>query len=410
MLRRILALLICLALLSSPAAGFDTFWHNLASHRVGTEFGFSDDATNIMQLGNFSPDFFGPVAEYAAEHLDNKELAAFNQEGLEEKDVKQYAVFLHFDNLNADLNRNSRFDRIFSQLLKATQSALANYHKNNKLDDRTRKILTLVTLGASLHAVQDFYSHSDWIHFDFNTTKARMLPLPTGGFRAPTWFEVRDQLGNPDKWPFQVKTGLFPPAAGNPSTHTHMNHDNSRLIYKEYETTGAPVLSQAAYHNAGPLPAREGDPDATLAHQQLAVNTAIAASIEWVKKIDENSDAKAAIESAKTWDLRSDNPKLEEELKAGLAVQMALSCAAGKWDGDDPPQDKAALCRTVLENKMSPVSDKASSLKDKIMGAAADLGLPWALRFTGAFWSIHSKYNVLEKLASGIGGSGHYKF
>ncbi len=90
---------------------------------------------------------------------------------------------------------------------------------------------------------------------------------------------------------------------------------------------------------------------------------------------------------------------------------MALSCAAGKWDGDDPPQDKSALCRAVLENKINPIGGKTSTLEDKIMGIAAAVGLPWALRFTGAFWSVHSKYNILQKLASGIGGkSGHYKF
>ncbi len=411
MLRRISALLALVALLGSPAAGFDTFWHATASQRVGTEFGFSDDATNIMQLGNFSPDFFGPVAEYAAEHLDNKELAEFNKEGINKTDVKQYAIFLHFDNLNGDLNRNSKFDRIFTQLLKATQSALADYHKKHDLDERTRKILTLMTLGASLHAVQDFYSHSDWIHQNFTSTKMTMVQLPSGELRAPTWFEVRDKLGNPDKWPFQVRTGLFPPVPDNPYTHTHMNHDNSRLIYKEYETPGAPVVPQAPYHQAGPVPTRDQDSASAFAHQQLAVNTAIAASIEWVNKIEENGDAKAAIESAKTWDLRSDNPKLEEELKAGLAAQMALSCAAGKWDGDDPPQDKAELCRAVLENKMNPIGGKSSTFKDKIMGIAATLGLPWALRFSGAFWSVHSKYNILEKLAAGIGGkSGRYKF
>ncbi len=316
MFRRISALFALLALLASPAAGFDTFWHATASHRVGTEFGFSDDATNIMQLGNFSPDFFGPVAEYAAEHLDNKQLAEFNKEGLNEQDVKQYAVFLHFDNLNGDLNRNSRFDRIFTVLLKATQGALADFHKSHSLDDRTRKILTLMTLGASLHAVQDFYSHSDWIHNDFNSTNAKMVQMASGELRAPTWFEARDKFGNPDKWPFQVRTGLYPPVAGNPLTHTHMNHDNSRLIYKEYETPGAPVVPQAPYHNAGPAPANPQDPATAAAHQQLAVNTAIAASLEWVRKIEENGDAKAAIEEAKNWNLHTENPKLKKELDA----------------------------------------------------------------------------------------------
>ena len=42
--------------------------------------------------------------------------------------------------------------------------------------------------GASpkLHAVRDFYSHSDWIHNDFNKNDVKMAKLATGGVRAPT--------------------------------------------------------------------------------------------------------------------------------------------------------------------------------------------------------------------------------
>jgi hypothetical protein len=160
--------------------------------------------------------------------------------------------------------------------LQSTQNLLAGYRKLN-VDDRTRKVLTLITLGASLHAVQDFYSHSDWIHNDFNKTDVKMIKLPSGDLRAPTWFEVRSKHDVPDKWPFQVKSGIYPPIAGALNTHTHMNHDNSRLMYMEYENPGQPLRSEAEYHNAGAVPAR-GDDASNFAHQQLAVNTALAAS------------------------------------------------------------------------------------------------------------------------------------
>jgi hypothetical protein len=45
--------------LCSPAVGFDTFWHAQATDKVAEEFVFSEDARNIMKLGNFSPDLFG---------------------------------------------------------------------------------------------------------------------------------------------------------------------------------------------------------------------------------------------------------------------------------------------------------------------------------------------------------------
>ncbi len=412
--QKALAILTTIALLAAPATAFDTLWHQTISKRVGSAFGFSADATNVMQMGNFSPDFFGPVADFAAQNLpNNKELAALNTEGTQEEGVKQFAVFLHFDNLDNQLTRNSQLDQIFANVLHATQSAIADFSTRKDIDERTRKVLVLMTLGASLHMVQDFYSHSDWIHNDFSKTPRKMVQLPTGELRAPTWFEFRDKMGDPDKWPIQVHTGLYPPVAGQPLTHTHMNHDNSRLIYKEYEVAGQPLVPQAPYHTAGPVPANPQDPASARAHQQLAVNTATAASIEWVRKVEENAAAKAAIESAKAWDLKADQPKLETELQAGMAAQMALSCAAGKWDGDDPPPDQAGLCRSVLENKVNPIgsgTNSISTIEQQAMSAAARLGLPVALRFTGKFWSVHSKYNLLEKLGSGIAGEGgHYK-
>jgi len=407
MIREFTALLALTALLVSPASGLDSYWHSQCSQKVGEQFGFTEDAWKIMQLGNFSPDFFGPVSEYASKNLKGEELDRLNQYNANNAQVRGAAIFLHFDNLNNDFQSNSNFDFLFSHLLQSTQNLLAGYNKLN-VDERTRKVLALVTLGASLHAVQDFYSHSDWIHNDFNKTDVKMVKLPAGALRAPTWFEYRSKHSAPDKWPFHVKSGIYPPVANAVNTHTHMNHDNSRLMYTEYETPGAPLRSQAQYHNSGSVPAR-GDDASDLAHQQVAVNTAIAAS---VTKVEENSDAKKAIESAKGWNLKTHDPHLAKELEAGTITQMALSCASGKWDGDDPPGDRGALCRSVLERRMNSLGGTTGSdIKSEIIGLAANLVMPMALKFTGMFWDVHGQYHILERLVEGVGSSsGHYSF
>jgi hypothetical protein len=282
-MRKISTLVTLIALLASPAAGFDSYWHSQFSKKVGEQFGFTEDARKVVQLGNFSPDFFGPVAEYASRNLKIKELQAVNQYIAKNPQVRGAAIYLHFDNLNGDLQHNSDFDYLFSHLLQNTQQVLADFNRL-RVDERVRKVLTLVTLGASLHAVQDFYSHSDWIHNDFNETDVKMVRLPSGELRAPTWFEFRNRHDQPDKWPFQVRSGIYPPTSGALNTHTHMNHDNSRLMYTEYENPGQPLKPQAEYHNAGAAPAH-GDDASDLAHQQLAVITAMAASVEWIKRI-----------------------------------------------------------------------------------------------------------------------------
>jgi hypothetical protein len=409
MLRKLIALLMLLAVLASPASGFDTFWHSEATRKVAEANGFSEDARKIMQLGNFSPDFFGPVSDFAASNLHGKGLDALNQYVAKNVQDRDAAVFFHFDNLSGELVRNAQFDYLFNRLLTNTQWVLGGYIKQTNADERTRKVMTLIVLGASLHVIQDFYSHSDWIHNDFNHTAVKLISLPGGGYRAPTWFEFRNQADDPDKWPFQVKTGIYPPVAGALNTHTHMNHDNSRLIYREYETQGQPLVSQAKYHNVGPVPANEQDPASSLAHQQLAYNTAVAASIEWVKMVEQYAVAKAAIESAKSWQLKIKDPKLARELEAGQITEMALSCAAGKWDGEDPPGDRGVLCRTVLDRTISPSSaTSAANIASILEGLAADAVFPYALKYTGKFWDVHKQYHLLDHLAEGIGVAGHY--
>lgn len=410
MARKILSVVALAALLASPAAGFDSYWHSQCTQKAGESAGFSEDAWKITQLGNFSPDLFGPVAEYASKNLGRAELQALNNYQQNNQQVRDAAIYLHFDNLNGELQHNSDLDYLFSRLLKSTQGLLRDFGKLN-VDQRTRKVLALVTLGASLHAVQDFYSHSDWVHNDFDKTDVKMVRLPSGGVRAPTWFEFRSKHNDPSHWPFTVQCGIYPPVTDASNTHTHMNHDNSRLRYRELETSGQPVVLQAPFHDAGPVPAR-GDEVSDLAHQQLAVQTAAAASIEWIIKVEEDADARKAIEAAKTWNLKLHDPHLATELKAGIITEMAVSCAAGKWDGDDPPGDRGVLCRSVLERKMNPLgATSGSEMIAEIIGLAANLATPYALRFTGTFWDVHTHYHVLERLAQDIGsGTGHYRF
>ena len=404
---RVTAVLAVMGFFASPAAAFDTYWHEQCVQRTGEHFGFTESAWKIMQLGNFSPDFFGPVSEAAAKSPGAAQLTALDQAN--DPQVRGAALFLHFDNLNSDFQKNSNFDSLFNSLLQSTQKLIASYNQL-RVDDRTRNALTLVTLGAALHAVQDFYSHSNWIHSDFDQTDVKMVALPSSGVRAPTWFEFRDEHGVADQWPFRIESGIYPPQPNVRNTHTHMNHDNSQLQYAEPENPGPPLRSQAEYHAAGPVPAR-GDDTSDLAHQQLAVNTAIAASIEWVTRVESNPDAKKAIEAAKTWDLKKRDPRLAKELEVGLLTERTLSCAAGKWDGEEPPSDRALFCRSVLDGKAnSGAAAGGSKLESAIIGLAANLLMPVALRFTGLFWDVHARYHILEHLAQDIGmDSGHYK-
>ena len=105
MLRKFAVLLMLCAVLASPAAGFHSFWHSEATRLAASDFGFSDDARKIMQLGNFSPDFFGPVADLASNHLPFGGTEALNQYVANNGQDRDSAIFLHFDNLFDELGK-----------------------------------------------------------------------------------------------------------------------------------------------------------------------------------------------------------------------------------------------------------------------------------------------------------------
>ena len=201
--------------------GFDTFWHSAATGAVGREFGFSEHALNILQFGNFGgPDFFGPLYDSSGGEIverwtkDSPMFATMNTFlGFRNQNltVRKNAIFMHFDNLNGKLDTNLKFDYLFLRLLSNTQRTLEAFNRRTDLSEGHRKIAILSTLGASLHMVQDFYSHSDWTHNDFDKLGVPLVRTSWGKMRAPTWFEVRAKLGRPDKWPFMVQSGMYPP-------------------------------------------------------------------------------------------------------------------------------------------------------------------------------------------------------
>src|SRR5215475_7019552 len=121
-LRQLVSLLLALALLQPSAFAFDTFWHSAATSAVAREYGFSADAANILQFGNFSgPDFFGPLYDSAGgeslEHFQSSpmygklnDFLGFRNQNLQ---VRKMAIFMHFDNLNDKLDSNLKFDYLF---------------------------------------------------------------------------------------------------------------------------------------------------------------------------------------------------------------------------------------------------------------------------------------------------------
>ena len=406
--RQFISSILMMLLLQPPAAAFDTFWHSAATSAAAREYGFSDDAANVIQFGNFSgPDFFGPLYDSVGgevfEHWQNTSpmyptLNKFLNLRSQDYKVRKMAVFMHFDNLNGKLDSNAKFDLLFYRLLYNTQQLLDSIAAQPNVPEGYRKIAILSTLGSSLHMVQDFYSHSDWTHNDFAKLGVPLVQTKWGKMRAPTWFEVRAKLGRPEKWPFQVHSGVYPPKAGASNTHSHMNHDNSQLVYKEDENPGKPKNSQVAYHNAGPFPASDAN---AKEHQLFAANSAAGASIEWIAMVMADPAARAAIESARTWDIKKGNPAMLHDLEGALGSTLLLSCALYKWDGFNPPPPRVAECKALLG--LVPAATTAMAVLPNYHGVIPDPA--------NEFWGVQLKFSIVDKLATGFGSdSGDYNF
>jgi hypothetical protein len=260
MRRLVLSIAAVLGLAPLRADAFDTYWHSACSAGVAQHLKFTPDTTNLLQFATFGPDFFGPAFDQVFE-------PAYAKLGLSTSTVRKAGIYMHFDNLAGAVDADWKLDYLFTRLAANTAKTITEFYKDGTLNDGTRRVLVLLTLGASLHMVQDFYSHSDWVHFDFVGMGFPQQKSEWGQDYAPTWFQVRAMFGSPptdgpETWPIQPHSGIYPPPAnvpvGNfhvPMSHTNMNHDDSQLFYEN--------ATQIPYHGYGAHPAKDAASAAT---------------------------------------------------------------------------------------------------------------------------------------------------
>ncbi|MBV8756540.1 MAG: hypothetical protein JO257_04675 [Deltaproteobacteria bacterium] len=396
MKRGFVAIALASALAVPSAYAFDTFWHSAASEGAAQHHGFTADAVNVLQFGTFGPDFFGPLYDTGPGHyvedweadLAEKAKAFFDLRG-KASGVRKAGVLMHFDNLYGELDRDWKVDYLFRRLLDNTQRTINALYNTPKLNEGTRKLLVLITLGSSLHMVEDFYSHSNWAHFDFVGMCFPQQKSFWGQDYAPSWFQVADKLGPPsldatETWPLEARSGIYPPpktappkdAFGTPLDHAMMNHDNSQLFYEK--------ASQIPHHGFGPHPAK--DAATASEHQLYSINTAAMAANEWIDLVEQEPGAKAAIDDARNWEIKQYNPAMLKDLEGGLQGVFLMSCAAKKWDGDHPPKSRATQCTAYK----------------------GGLSIPTPFN---EYWAAYIDHDILEQLTKGLGdASGHYSF
>ncbi len=169
------AALIAVATPPRPAFAFDTWWHAEATRHGVVANGFSADARLATQFTNYLTDFHSVAADKIGgfEGLFRRLPGGRPQNAptasrLDAEDTDR----LHFDSLFS----TAEIEDQWATLETNTKAALRKYAADPSVKPGFRPIVLLTIVGASLHVVQDFYSHSNWVNEFVKTSPGRPVP------------------------------------------------------------------------------------------------------------------------------------------------------------------------------------------------------------------------------------------
>jgi hypothetical protein len=190
------AVLIVLCAPARLALAFDTWWHAEATRHGVAANGFSADARLATQVTNYLTDFH----TVAADKIGGFEGLFRRLPGGRPQNAPTATRFdaqdmdrLHFDALFS----TAEIEAQWAALEANTKAALRKYAADASVKPGFRPVVLLTILGASLHMVQDFYSHSNWVN-EF----VKRSP----GSPVPTWHDVPAA----QRATMQLYTGAYP--------------------------------------------------------------------------------------------------------------------------------------------------------------------------------------------------------
>ena len=193
---------------SRPARAFDTGPHYDMTRAALLDEGFSSGSAviGIAQVSNWLVDYYSTRPSLP---------------GSEDALVAGVLAHLHFDSLTSVVQIRNSWSRLALNTQRSVQAAARDVVAAPNPAERQRRLIHLaVLIGASLHPVQDFYSHSNWVE---------TYPMRGGTYGTRTWFDTPSPSA-------ALRTGLVGPGSAlNPtgdSTRDHgdnekgMNHDS----------------------------------------------------------------------------------------------------------------------------------------------------------------------------------------
>jgi PLAT/LH2 domain-containing protein/CARDB protein len=247
--RTLLAIAFAAALLVLPATAraFDTGPHADMTRDALTAEGFSPAAASIGAVNNWFVDYYtNPDKNPYSGHANA--LIGVTRLGLARESWPNFWVEaarrLHFDFERrtlamADLSKTEGIEREWQRLMWTTR-----YRQLHFAAQKNDPLQVLAIVGMTLHAVQDFYSHSNWVE-DPGPENGRGGPgiASLGYGSTPTWFDVPPEVRRTLVDNREVYTGV----RGIPRGHGHWRSDDSKSLHAglNKDWTGRPKYQEA---------------------------------------------------------------------------------------------------------------------------------------------------------------------
>lgn len=287
--------------LSAPASAFDTGAHADMTRDALAAEGFGRTATDVVQVNNWFIDLYENAGDLP--HSGHGGFfvtllgGGYGDREHWPKAVVEAADRSHFDSTTKTLYDTAGLTAEWDRLRRAV------YSLAREARDRRDPLKLLTVLGMSLHQVQDFYSHTNWVE-----------PKGVAGFDGPgwaawglygshpTWFDVAPEVRARER----IYTGG---ATGIERTHGSWKQDGNANLVKgmNKDWPGRPLFAEAYV-------------------------TAYFASRQWVQAVRSWVADEAFWQSVRQYANRAGGA-----LDHDVGGSFAMSVYAGHWQGQGEP-------------------------------------------------------------------------
>ena len=318
---------------------FDTWWHAECTRKAMVSNGFSADARLATQFSNYLTDFF------PAFNLANEKLASYGISQLQLNGDLSYE-YMHFDAVFTETDIEQNWKILFENTVKALQK----YASSADIRPGFRLPVLFNIIGASLHTIQDFYSHSNWVN----------LFIAASQTPVPIWYDADAAQ--------RKKLDLFTGAYPDGSSSGHKNHAD---LNKDCSTRSL---------------------------NKEAVETAERASSDWVKRLMDSATA-VPWNELKSYNIQSDVTMKRFLVKLDATFLTSSSIALDHFDGTSPAKFVFAADKTVTREKN--IARQALTLT---MGEyATNIALAGnTYKLPSPYWAGHKVYHITRDLAGGL--------